>query len=139
MAAGHRRAGHEQGNPQADLNAVQREAQAFTLRAQGYEFAEIAQQCGYTNASGAYKAYKRALARIPKRAVDEMRETILAAQHYALRHLAARISKGDTFAVREMTLIHDRMAKLFGLDIQPEAAGAQNVTRQYVGVDVEAA
>lgn len=134
-----RRAGQQPGNAQTDLNAVQREAQAFKLRAQGYAFDEIAEQCGYVNASGAYKAYKRALARIPRQAVEEVRATILAAQDIALKAMAARIAKGDTFAVREMTMIHDRRAKLFGADIQPDQAGAQNVTRQYIGVDVEVA
>lgn len=103
-------------DPRADLNAVQREVQAFHLRMQGYAFDEIGQMCGITK-QGAHSAYKRALARIPKREIEEMRETIYAQQMHALKSLSTKIAKGDTFAIREMTAIHERMAKLFGLDV----------------------
>lgn len=137
----HRRVGHPTGHAPAqessaetDMNAAQREAQAFTLRAQGSDFDEIAQRCGYTHRSAAYKAYKRALARIPRRAIDEMRETIFAGQMQALRAMAPRILKGDTFAIREMTAIHDRMAKLFGLDTPVAVEAIQSakvIVREY--------
>lgn len=108
-------------DPRADVNAVAREGQVFALRCQGYSFDEIAQQCGYAGKQGAHKAWKRALARIPKRDIEEMRETIFAQQMHALKSMAAKIARGDTFAVKEMTAIHDRMAKLFGLDVLKDA------------------
>lgn len=130
----YRRVGNTTGNAETDLHASQREAQAFNLRAQGYDFDEIAAKCGYANRSGAYKAYKRALARIPERAVNEMRETIFAQQMHALKCMSFKINKGDTFAVKEMTAIHDRMARLFGLDtpvVDAAALAGHVVIREY--------
>ena len=103
-------------DPQSQVNAANREKTVFTLRCEGWDFPAIAAQCGYSNASAAHKAWKRALARIPQQAVEEMRQQIYAQQLVALRSLAGKIARGDTFAVKEMTSIHDRMAKLFGLD-----------------------
>ena len=111
-----RRVGTSTGTPAADINAVTREKAVFALRVQGWEFPAIAEECGYANASGAYKAWKRALARIPTQAIEEMRQQIYAQQMHAIKCLSGKIARGDSFAVKEMTAIHERMARLFGLD-----------------------
>ena len=137
----YRRVGPTTGNAASDLLGYQREAQAFELRCHGFSFEEIAERCGYANRSAAYKAYKRALSRVPKREIEEMRETIFGQQLFALKNLTQRIAKGDTFAVREMTMIHDRMAKLFGLDTPAADAGqlgAKVVVRAYPAAWVSA-
>lgn len=117
-----RRAGNQPANAQTDMNAAQRAADAFRLRAEGLSFEEIADRLGYHKADGlphrgaAYKAYRRALAAIPREAVEEMRANILEQQRIAFVGLLNAIKRGDTFAIRAMTEIHDRQAKLFGLD-----------------------
>ena len=108
-------------DPASQVNAANREATVFTLRCQGWDFTTIAQQCGYTSPAAAHKAWKRALARIPQQAIEEMRQQIFAQQLWAIQSMSAKIARGDTFAVKEMTAIHDRMAKLFGLDVVKDA------------------
>lgn len=128
------RVGNQQGNPETDYNAAQREALAFKLRLQGYDFDEIALKCGYANRGSAHHAYQRALHRIPDRSIEEMRETIFSQQMHALKCMAHKIANGDTWAVKEMTAIHDRMAKLFGLDtpvVTEVLPSAQVIVRAY--------
>lgn len=138
-----RRAGKQSGNAQADLNAVQREASAFELRAQGLSFAQIAALLGYVsngrpNESAAYKAYRRCLARIPRETVEEMRQNILAEQLEMKAALRTKYRRGDTFAAQAMTGIHDRQAKLFGLDTPIADAGlASHYTKRVVLCDSE--
>ena len=130
----HRQVGNSTGNNDADANALQREALAFELRVQGLDFDTIAVKCGYGSRASAYKAYKRAISRIPNRSIEEMRETIFAQQMRALACMASKISHGDTFAIKEMTAIHDRMAKLFGLDtpvVAEAIPSAQVIVRAY--------
>jgi hypothetical protein len=129
-----RQVGNSTGNSDADAQALQREALAFSLRIQGFDFDTIAARCGYGSRASAYKAYKRAISRIPNRTIEEMRETIFAQQMHALSSMAFKIAHGDTFAVKEMTAIHDRMAKLFGLDtpvVTEMVPSAQVIVRAY--------
>lgn len=136
MGTSGRRAGKQLGTPQTDLQAAQREATAFEMRAEGKTFAQIAEALGYEsnghpNESAAYKAYRRALARIPRESVDEMRENILAEQAMMKQAMLRRMKNGDVYAAREFTAMHDRQAKLFGLDKLPDdlAAAAHYVKR----------
>ena len=119
--------------PEEDAQAFQREELAFTLRCQGASFDTIAAKCGYANRAAAHKAYRRAISRIPVRSINEMRETIFAQQMYALQCLAPKIRRGDTWAIHEMTAIHDRMAKLFGLDrpVEVEVVPPSVIIRAY--------
>lgn len=127
-----------QPKPQRDYNAALREAQVLKLRTQGHEFDEIARQVGYTDRSAAHKAYKRALARIPKAAADEERELSLMRLNNAIRALMDKINRGDTFAVAQLVSLEDRRAKLLGLDAKGDGVVAgQMIIREY-GVDVGA-
>jgi len=66
-------------SPKQDHALRQREAQALKLRLQGKSFDEIASLLGYASRSGAYKAYSRALDRLPS---DVETEWYLALDRY---------------------------------------------------------
>jgi hypothetical protein len=55
------------------LDTVERDARVAELRAQQFTFAEIADQVGFSDASGARKAYERAVAAIIEPAAAEAR------------------------------------------------------------------
>jgi hypothetical protein len=115
--------------PEDDLLARQREAKAVEMRLQGYQFDEIAIECGYVSEDGkpytgsAVKAWKRALKRIPQQAVDEARETMrLRLDSY--RKAVAKLKYGDNTAriIEVLTKVEEREAKLLGLDAIEDAA-----------------
>lgn len=56
-----------------EIAQYEREAKALGMRAQGHNFQSIADTLGYADASGASKAYHRALARKPAQNVDQIR------------------------------------------------------------------
>jgi AraC-like DNA-binding protein len=56
-----------------EIQQYDREAKTLEMRAQGHSFASIAETVGYSDASGASKAYHRALARKPAQNVDQIR------------------------------------------------------------------
>jgi len=56
-----------------EITASDREARAVEMRAQGHSFQAIADTLGYSDASGASKAYHRALLRRPAQNVDQVR------------------------------------------------------------------
>lgn len=72
------------------LDHVERDAQVAALRAQQCTFAEIAEGMGYSHASGARKAYERALRAIITPAAEEAR-AVEALKLDALEHHARKI------------------------------------------------
>lgn len=125
-----------QGRQPHDHNAAMREQQVLKLRIDGLEFDEIAKQTGYQDKSGAYKAYRRAVARIPKPQAEEEINNQLMRLNRAVNALQFKINKGDTFAIDQLIKLEDRRAKLLGLDAKGDGpAAGQMIIREY-GVDV---
>lgn len=110
---------------EADLNAAQRERQALSMRVQGYDFDAIAQACGYANRSAAYKAYRRALARIPQRGVEEARQRMAEGYNLVRHELWKSVMAGDARAVQAWVQMDERESKLFGYDAPPPKQEAQ--------------
>jgi AraC-like DNA-binding protein len=120
-----------------DYNVAVREQQVLKLRTQGYEFEEIARQTGYKDKSGAYKAYKRAVAAIPKPQAQEELQSSLMRLNAAIKALWAKVERGDTFAVERLISIEERRARLLGLDAKADQpATGQVLIREYsVAID----
>ena len=109
-----------------DVSARQREAQVMRLRVSGWSFARIAEEVGYADQGGAYKAWKRALARIPKAAADEAREHLRLQLEDMSELLIAQLRKGNTRAGEALVKVQERYCRMLNLDIQPDAgSGAQ--------------
>lgn len=125
-------AGHQDGTRAlADLNAADRERLALHLRLQGYDFDEIADECGYTHRSAARKAYRRALARIPAAEAKEMRETINARYDWLMRQLMA--GKVSPAVVQAAVAVERARSSLFGVELQRDTgnvAAAQVIVQE---------
>ena len=104
-----------------DVSARQREAQVMRLRVSGWSFARIAEEVGYADQGGAYKAWKRALARIPKAAADEAREHLRLQLEDMSELLIAQLRKGNTRAGEALVKVQERYCRMLNLDIQPDA------------------
>lgn len=74
------------------------------MRAQGFSFASIAETVGYADASGASKAYHRALARKPAQNVDQIR----AQEAERLEYLWKRASE----VIEDPPLVHSAIGKV---------------------------
>ncbi len=124
--------GKTDGNSR-DVNAGIRAALALKLRAQqhlGYD--EIARQCGFASRGAAHNAVQRELARNISTNVDEMRREELATLDYLEMECLKRMrdeeySKAKLFAVDRLLAIHERRAKLMGLDMQKDERPANLV------------
>jgi len=100
-----------------------KEAEAAKLRAQGYDYASIAEQVGYRDKSGAAKAVSRALAssyREPTDAARLLASTRLDAIRQKLASIAADpcvMTRDVLAALRVLIDVERREAALWGLDV----------------------
>jgi hypothetical protein len=78
-----------------EITASDREARSVEMRAQGYSFQSIADTLGYSDASGASKAYHRALARRPAQNVDDLRDQESERLEYLWKKTAQVIERGS--------------------------------------------
>jgi hypothetical protein len=92
-------------SPKAATEIAQydREARSVELRAQGYNFRQIADEVGYSDPSSASKAYHRALARRPAQNVDQVRSQEGERLEYLWRKTADLIENP--------TLVHSAIGK----------------------------
>lgn len=107
--------------PSADELAAQRlrDTQAVELAIAGLSYDRIADEVGYADRSGAYRAVRRALDRVEVPKVTELREM----ENARLDRLQAAwwtkaITDKDPHAASVVLRIFDRRAKLNGLDQQ---------------------
>ena len=111
---------------------LEKEMQIIQLRKTGATWEMVGKALGYSNASGAYKAYQRAAARRVYPLIDEHREIeleLLNTLLFQLFHDEDSKPK-KRLALREMDralAIHDRKARLLGLNA-PEKIQAEVIT-----------
>jgi DNA-binding transcriptional MerR regulator len=114
---------------QRDINAAERSSLALRLRKMGLSLDEIAKQCGYQDKSGAHRAIKRELERLPVedaldlRKIEALRLDQVYAECSAL--FFDRNNEKRLFAVDRMLSISEARRKLLGLDTRPEEDLAQ--------------
>jgi hypothetical protein len=116
-----------------------KEAEAAKLRAQGFDYASIAEQVGYRDKSGAAKAVSRALAssyREPTDAARLLASTRLDAIRQKLASIAADpcvMTRDVLAALRVLIDVERREAALWGLDI----TAAPVVTGDILDAEIE--
>lgn len=119
-----------------DLNAASRVALALKLRATRMTYEQIAQQCGYANASSCRKAILRELDRVVVRNVEHLRmeeahslDMLEIECNKRLRD--SKYEKSMLFAVDRILAIKERRAKLMGLDVKDaDAIGTQVIIEE---------
>lgn len=104
-----------------DYQTAMREKQVVLLRLRGKEFDEIAAQCGYADKSGAWRAWKRAIRRIPEVETKEERRNSVMRLNAALDAIWEKVEAGDPLAIARMVDLEKRRAELLNLDIHPKA------------------
>lgn len=95
----------------------ERQAAALELRLAGQEYAAIADELGYANKSGAYKAVQNALTAIIREPAEQLVTLEVARLDAMLRAVWKRIvGKGELGAIDRALKIMERRARLLGLD-----------------------
>lgn len=101
---------------QKTLDAIGRQRQALELRKTGMNFQHIADQLGYRDASGAWKAVTKALKESIKEPADSVRLMELARLDAMLVGIWTQAKSGNTNAIDRALKIMDRRAAYLGLD-----------------------
>jgi len=104
--------------PKLDPDVIDRERRVLELRRAGVTFDVIAQEVGYSNSSGAYHAFHRALKRTLNNAgAEEMREVELDRLDRLQRFAWTAAARGELKAIETVLRIMTRRARLLGLDM----------------------
>jgi hypothetical protein len=109
-------------NSQERIAAAERARQALELRKAGAQYADIATTLGYADASGAYRAVSRALAKLTAEPAAELRELELLRLDRMLQAIWDQVIRGNHGAVDRALRIGERRAKLLGLDAPQKIA-----------------
>jgi hypothetical protein len=121
-----KRGGGDRSSRPAQVQARENEQKALALWLKGATYEQVAAAgFGITTASGAWRAVRRALVRIPKKEADEAREAQLA-RLQALRLLLWNHAGSDPIKAAEALIrLEAREARLLGLDMPTkiEASG----------------
>jgi hypothetical protein len=95
----------------------QRRVKALDMRKLGYDYVQIAEQCGYSSAKVARGAVNVALRSVEVEAVEDLRQIQYGRLETMMQKLWPDILKGDTKAIHAGLAVIERQAKMFGLDM----------------------
>ena len=133
--------GKGQSKTERQIEAAQRAQKALRLRALRHSYDSIAKECGYATRGAAHQAVKRELAKIPREAAKELRQSELEGLDIAERSLARALARGDLRAIDRMLKIKDMRAKLTGLYEQQAETGVEEVAKvlgAFIGAAIKA-
>jgi len=106
---------------------AEKEARIIELRRTGATWELIAKATGYANASGAHKAYQKALGKIVAPKIEELRVTEVDRLDRLQFAIWDRAKEGDIKAIDAVLRILDRRTRILGLDA-PTKIQAEIVT-----------
>lgn len=120
--------------PKNNPDVIDKERRVLELRRAGLTFDMIASEVGYSNASGAYHAFTRALKRtLVNAGSEEMREVELDRLDRLQRMAWPLAIQGNLRAIDSILKIMSRRARLLGLD----APIKQEITMFEGGTDID--
>jgi hypothetical protein len=105
----------ERSRAEVAEDAARKAGEALKLRKLRYSYDEIAKKVGYANRGGAYKAVQKALRDITREPAEELLALELETLDLMQKAFAARLLKGDEFAVDRVLRIMEARAKYTGL------------------------
>ena len=105
---------HNAAVPSPEL--FDKENKVLELRRAGLTWQRIAEEVGYSDHTGAYAAYKRALKRTQQQPADELREAELDRIDRLQLALWPKAMKGDNASINTIVRLMERRARLLGLD-----------------------
>lgn len=104
------------GKPRTPSAVIAREREVLRLRASGTTFDQIAEQLGYADESGAWRAYRRALNRTGRDSLSraDRRDLQLHRIDLAINAIWGLVEKGDLAAIDRLERLEKLRARLEG-------------------------
>ena len=118
------------GRPRGGIpnpEVIAKEQEVVKLRRGGLTWDLIADRVGYSNPSGAYRAYQKALERVVAEDVNAIRELETERLDLAQSAIWGKVLQGDNPSIANLLRIMERRAKLLGLD-QPTRIQAEVIS-----------
>jgi len=120
---------------------IDKERQVLELKRSGATWDAIAQVVGYSNGSGAFKAYQRAMVRTLQQPADELRDAEIdrldrLQRAYWFEAIGDKNNPPVHKSAEIVLKIIDRRAKLLGLDA-PTKIQAEVITYDASGIDAD--
>lgn len=112
---------------QRRLSAAERATKAMRMRAARQPWDTIAKECGYGSKGSAHKAVQRELAKLPKVAAQELRETELESLDILEAKLFAQALKGNMGAVDRIVKLKNLRYDLTGVREAQDESGVTEV------------
>lgn len=114
-------------NTERRLKAAERATKAMKMRAARATWDDIAKECGYGSKGSAHKAVQRELAKLPKVAAAELRQTELESLDLLEARLFAQALKGSLGAVDRIVKLKSLRYDLTGLREAQDETGVVEV------------
>lgn len=124
---------------QKTLEAKDRQRRAIELRLTGMGLAEIADALGYSDASGAFRAIKRAMDKSIREPAEDLLEVELMRLDGLLQAHYPRAQAGDARSAELVLKVMERRARYLGLDApeRVDLTGSMTSTVELVGVQAD--
>lgn len=98
------------------IETTERRDKAVQLRLAGATFNQIAEQCGYTDRSSAYRAIRTAVDRVGREHAEELFDTNMARLDRLLMAVWQQAMQGEDKAVQNALRIIQQQARMLGYD-----------------------
>jgi len=98
------------------MSSKEKQKRAMALKLAGASYAQIAENLGYADASGAHKAVARGMKSSLQESAGELRKIHYGRLEHMLMLVWPAVNQGDSHAVNSALQVMDRMERLYGLN-----------------------
>jgi hypothetical protein len=98
------------------MSSKEKQKRAMALKLAGASYAQIAENLGYADASGAYKAVAVGMKNSLQESAGDLRKIHYGRLEHMLMLVWPAVNQGDSHAVNSALQVMDRMERLYGLN-----------------------
>ena len=98
------------------MSSKEKQKRAMALKLAGASYAQIAENLGYADSSGAYKAVSRGMKNSLQESAGDLRKIHYGRLEHMLMLVWPAVNQGDSHAVSSALQVMDRMERLYGLN-----------------------
>ena len=98
------------------MSSKEKQKRAMALKLAGASYAQIADNLGYADSSGAYKAVSRGMKNSLQESAGDLRKIHYGRLEHMLMLVWPAVNQGDSRAVNSALQVMDRMERLYGLN-----------------------
>lgn len=130
------RGGESKGGGNRRISAAMKQRAVLELRKQGITFEVIAEEVGYSSASGAHKAFQTAMKKTIQEPADDLRKLVRERLNTLLASAWPKALMGSPRHIEMCLKIMDREAALLGLDAPKQVEDHRIVSMQVMADEI---